>query len=123
MQTITRIPALAAPIIPALTERSSYDSTREVRNVVHPIIGRADVEATLKPAGLRAGTMTLVFTDRAAAHTAAQAHADVGVFTLADTDVPTASMSYIVQGSLQLTLDPETAREWLLRVGFQEVLI
>lgn len=122
-QTITRTPALAAPIVPALTEASSYDSSSEVRNQIHPIVGRADVEATLRPAGLRTGTMTLVFTDRATAHTAAQAHRDVGVFHLADSDVPEASMSYVTTGAVQLTLDPETAREWLLRIGFQEVLV
>jgi hypothetical protein len=122
-QTITRIPALPAPIVPALTERSTYDATSEVRNVLHAIIGRSDVEATLHAAGLRAGTMTLVFTDRGKAHDALQAHRDVGVFRLVDDDVPTASMYYVVDRLLQLTLDPETAREWLLKVGFQEVIL
>lgn len=123
-QTITRVPQLAAPIVPAITERSSYDSNSEVRNQIHVIIGRSDVEATLREAGLRTGTMVLVFTDRAAAHAAAKAHREVGVFELVDDDVPEMSMHYVLaQGSqVRLTLDPETAREWLLTVGFQEVL-
>lgn len=121
MQTITRTPALAAPIVPDLTDRSTYDAAREVRTQVHPIVARADVEVTLHPAGLRTGTMQLVFSDRAAAFAAWQAHAEVGVFTLTDTDVPAAGMAYVVVNTLQLTMDPETDGAWLLRVGFQEV--
>lgn len=121
-QTITRTPALSAPIVPDLSERSSYDATSEVRNQLIPIVGRTDVEVALFPAGLRAGTMLLLFSDRAAAFAALQAHREVGVFTLTDGDVPAASMTYVTAGTLQLTLDPDTGNVWLLRVGFQEVI-
>lgn len=121
MQTITRVPAMAAPIQPKLTERASYSRTSASANVVHPIVGRSDVEATLRPAGLAAGTLTLIFPSRATAFAAEAAHRAVGIFTLTDTDVPEASMSYIVQGQIVLSLPPGGSL-WQLAVGFQQVL-
>lgn len=120
-QTITRLPALAAPIVPTLTDRASYSASRDSRNQLHPIVGRADVEATLRPAGLRAGTMVLLFSSRAAAFAAWEAHAGVGIFTLTDTDVPSASMAYVTQGTSQCELQADSAT-WQLSIGFQEVL-
>lgn len=118
-QTFTRTPAIASPIVPDLVQ--VYSSSREVRNVLHPIAGRADVEATLKAAGMRSGQLVCVFGDEAPARAADAAFAEVGLWQYLDGDVPAASMAFIVQGQLDLDLDLDTQSVWLLTVGFQEV--
>lgn len=118
-QTFTRTPALASPIVPDLVQ--VYSSSREVRNVLHPIAGRADVEATLKAAGLRSGQLVAIFGDEAPARAADAAFAEVGLWQYVDGDVPAASMTFIVQGRLDLELDLETQTVWLLTLGWQEV--
>lgn len=120
-QTITAVPALAAPIVPDLLERASYDASSDSRNQLHVIIGREDIEATLYPGGLRAGTLVLLFASRAAGFAAFAAHQQAAVFTLTDTDVPEASMSYVTAGPVRLTLDQQGARAWALSVQFAEV--
>lgn len=118
-QTFTRTPALTAAVVPDLVQ--VYKHAREVRTNLHPIEGRADVEATLKAAGLRSGELLAVFADEAAARTADARFAEVGIWQLVDTDVPAASMTFLVQAPLELALDEDTQSVWLLTVGFQEV--
>lgn len=118
-QTFTRTPALTAPIVPNLVQ--VYSHAREVRNNVHVIDGRPDVEATLKAAGLRNGELVAVFAAEAAARDADARFAEVGLWQYVDGDVPAASMTFIVRDTLALELDDETQTVWLLTVGFQEV--
>lgn len=118
-QTFTRTPALPGPaIVPDKTQ--AYEYSWEVRNQLHPIAGRADVEATLKLAGLRSGRMVAVFTDRAAAFAADARFREVGVWTFTDTDIPEASMTFILasDGGLKQA----GIRTWELAFGFQEVV-
>lgn len=122
MPTFTRLPALPEGTLTAFVDVSSYDASSEVRNQIHPIVSRADVEATLRPAGLRTGSMLLRFTSRAAAHRAAAAHREVGVWTYTDELIPEASMSYVAQGSIRITLD-DSRKWWAVAIGFQEVLL
>lgn len=117
-QTFTRTPALTAPIVPAKTQAYEYDW--DVRNNLHAIVGRADVEATLKLAGLRSGRMVAVFTDRAAAFAADAAFRAVGVWTFTDTDVPEASMVFVLRDSGALR--QAGVRTWELSFGYQEVV-
>lgn len=119
-QTFTRTPALSSPIVPQLVQ--AYSHSREVRNALHPIAGRSDIEATLKAAGLRSGTFVAHFGDEAAARAADAAFAEVGLWQYVDGDVPAASMTFIVQGQLGLDQDAEALSVWHLTVGFQEVL-
>jgi hypothetical protein len=116
--TITRVPAVA-PIVPDLFQ--GYETTQTTRTTVFPLIGQAAPAYTLKDAGYRTGSMTMVFRDRAAAHAARTAHAAAGVFTLTDTDVPEASMVYVVVGAVRIAVDPTTGAAWLVTVDFQEV--
>jgi len=118
-QTFTRTPALTAPIVPDLVQ--VYSHAREVRNNLHAIAGRADVEATLKAAGLRSGELVAIFGDEVAARAADARFAEVGLWQYVDGDVPAASMSFVVQSRLELVLDEQTQEVWLLTVGFQEV--
>jgi hypothetical protein len=116
--TITRDPAVTA-ITPDLFQ--GYTTEQTARTNIHALIGTAAPAYDLLPAGLRTGTMTLVFKSRAAAHACRAAHAGVGVFTLRDTDVPDANMAYIVTGTVRIEVDGTTAAAWLVTVGFQEV--
>jgi hypothetical protein len=120
--TITRAPAPATgPMVPQLM--LTWASQRVGGNQVHLPIGGTWPDVTLWPASPRRGTLTFLFTSRADALAAEAAHADVGVFTLTDDDLPELGMRYVVQqgGNIGLTLDPETRRNWLLSVDFEQV--
>jgi hypothetical protein len=123
MQTLSRTPALPSPINLWITEASSYDYSQEVRNNLHPIIGRADVEVTLKPAGLRAGRLRLVMPSRADAFYCAARHAEVGVWSFTDSQLPEAALTYVTTGQIRCFLDPDSRTRWLVEVGFQEVIL
>lgn len=100
-----------------------YEASIEARSRVHTILGRRDPDITLRPAGLREGTLSLVFASRAAAWGAVAALRTPQVLTLTDADVPEVGMSFVVAGgSLQPRLDPDTRAVWTLAVPFQEVL-
>lgn len=119
-QTITRVPALASPITPDLLEQAGYSVSVEVRNQVVPI-PTGGVQVALFPAGPRSGTMGLLFKDRASAYAAFVAHQAAATFTLTDTDVPQATMTYAVAGQLGLALAEGDDDTWRVSVGFQEL--
>jgi len=98
-----------------------YRSTRPARNLVHSIIDRADPDVTLKPAGLRTGTMQLFHLTLATALACEALHALEGVCTLEDTDLPELDMSYIAAGDITLELDPDTRKRWVVSLEYQEV--
>lgn len=106
---------------------TGYESVREGQSIVHDILGRSNPDVTLRPSGLRRGTLHLAFigtTAEADSLAAENAHALAGVAALTVADHPTASMSYIVPGagSIKRSLSPETMNHWLLELDFQEVL-
>jgi hypothetical protein len=98
-----------------------YESTREGRNVVHPIIGRAEPDVTLRPANLRTGTLRLVFDDEDASAAAELEHATGGVFAVVSTERATIEMSYVVAGEIVRGLDEDTSEDWIVTVEYQEV--
>ena len=99
-----------------------WDSARESRTHVHPVLGRPDPEVTVRPAALRAGTLRLFFLTYAEAAAAEAAHAEAGVWDLdATPDTPGLVGRYVVAGPLALRTDGEAHARWLLEVGFQEV--
>lgn len=115
MATITQG---ATSIVPALV--LGYTATRAAGNVLHPIIGRASPDVTLRPAALRTGTLTLFFTTAAAAWIAHNTHALPGKLTLTDLDIPQIGMVYVLAGSLTIALD-DGRRRWVVTVDYQEV--
>lgn len=103
---------------------NGFEAAREARTIVHNIIGRADPDITLRPVGLRTGTLTLVFATGAAAKSAEAALAFPQVLALSDPDVPEVAMSFVVAGGdLAPKLDLDTQTVWLLDVPFQEVTV
>lgn len=103
---------------------NGFEAAREARTIVHNIIGRPDPDITFRPAGLRKGTLTLVFATGAAATAAEAALAFPQVLALSDPDVPEVGMSFVVaDGDLDSKLDLDTQEVWLLDVPFQEVLV
>jgi hypothetical protein len=106
---------------PLLT--AGYQSSRQSRTVVHEVLGRSYPDVTVFPMSLRSGTLTLVYDNEADAAEAERMHAAGQVMTYADSDLPSASMTYIVSGTLTRELDPQTRTVWLVAVAYQEVTL
>ena len=106
-------------VTPVLT--LGYASNRDSRNVFHDVIGRADQDVTLYPAGLRSGTLTFLFDNETDALTCENLHSAAAVFTITDTDRPSIAMTYAVKGKIPRTLDDGTREMWTVAVDFQEV--
>lgn len=111
-------------ITPAVV--NGFAATRPAPSVVHTILGRPDPDITYRPAGLRAGTLKLVFETGAEAAAAESVLGAPQVFVLSDPDVPEVYMPFVVadgdgSGEIRSTLDDETQTVWTLEVPFQEV--
>jgi len=118
---MTTITHASGTIVPAVVD--GYEASIEARSIVHVILGRADPDITMRPAGLRTGTLSLVFDSRAEAWAAVAALSIPQVLTLTDADVPEVGMSFVVAGgALEPRLDDETRSVWTVAVPFQEVL-
>ncbi|MCE4024662.1 hypothetical protein LXM50_01605 [Microbacterium sp. Au-Mic1] len=116
----TTITAGATTITPILID--GFEASRSGGSIVHPILGRTNPDITLRPAGMKTGTLSLLFAVEADANMAWNALSDPAVFVLSS-DERTVSMSFVVPESqaLSLKLDPETRDHWTLSVPFQEV--
>lgn len=107
-------------ITPAVV--NGFESERPARSIVHTILGREDPDVTMRPAGLRKGTLTLVFATGAAGKAAENAMVLPRVFTLTDPDVPEVNMPFVVaDGGVTLRLDLDTQEVWTLEVPYSEV--
>lgn len=103
------------------TAVDGYESARTPRTIVHTILGRSDPDITLRPAGLRSGTLTLVFATGAEASGAEAVLRTPEVFALTNPDVPEMAMSFVVaEGDLRTVLG-DTRQSWNVDVPFREV--
>lgn len=105
---------------------NGFESSRDIRTIVHTILGRPDPDITLRPAGLQSGTLTLVFSTGAAAISAETALLFPQVLVLSDPDVPQVGMSFVVGPEGQAStrsLDLDTRKVWLVDLPFQEVSV
>lgn len=102
---------------------NGYEATREARTIVHPILNRSEPDITLRPAGLRTGTLTLLIAEQADAVSAFGILSVPQVFTITDPDTPAIDMSFVTPegGTIGIALDPETQDAWILTVPFAEV--
>lgn len=117
MTTITHDGGVITPTIV-----DGWSAAREVRTIAHTILGRPDPDVTFRPAGLRAGTLRLVFAAEAAAAAASDALATPQVLTIVDADRSHLAMSFVVTGGdLSVTLDDETRDVWIVEVPYREV--
>lgn len=97
-----------------------YTAARPNRNVVHPILGSTAPAVSLRQAGLRTGTLRLVFSSDS---TAFQAHAllSSGVeLTLASTERASINMSFVLAGAATIDLDSKTSVAWVVTFDYQE---
>lgn len=100
---------------------TGWEASQDSRNIIHTIIGRSTPDVTLKPAGLRSGTLELLFENATDADEARLLHADAVVFTLTSSELSQVDMTYVVAGSISSVLEDETRRLWTISVDFQEV--
>ena len=98
-----------------------FESARQTGNILHPVIGRADVDVTFKAAGLRTGTLKFLFLTLTDALAAESLHAGTGIITLEDTELPALNMRYVPSGSITVALDEDTRQLWTVEVEYQEV--
>jgi hypothetical protein len=110
----------ATTITPTLVLGHNVEA--ESRNVIHPILG-GGVDVTLRDALPRTGTLVILCEDPAAAYAMFALHRAGAVLTYTDTDIPAASMDYVVVGTPRLDLDEETRVVTLVEAPFQEVLL
>jgi hypothetical protein len=100
-----------------------YASSREARTIVHPVLGVAAPDVTIRPALLRNGTMRYLFRVEADAVACENAHATAtGSASFTSDDRPTLNMTYVVAGGpVGRTLHDETRDMWILEIPFQEI--
>ncbi|QDZ14760.1 hypothetical protein [Humibacter ginsenosidimutans] len=103
----------------------SPEHVRPSHNIGHDVIGRADQDVTLYPAGLRAGTITFLCADEASAQAIEALHSGAVVITYVPDGLTTLAMTYVLapDGKIDRTLDTQTLRRWLVAVDFQEVRV
>jgi hypothetical protein len=106
-------------VTPILTQ--GYSASRASQNVFNDVLGRNYPDVTLMPAGLRTGTLTCLFATEKDAARFEAIHSGTALLTFTDTDLPSAAMTYVVDGSVKRELDPESLTLWLGSVDFREV--
>ncbi len=97
-----------------------YKSTRAANTKVHPLMG-GGVALSLAPASPRTVNIALLFEDEAESKTCEDMHAGTGVITITEEGRDTASMQYVVVGTIGRDLDPETADRWIVSAEVLEV--
>lgn len=117
----TTITSGASTITPTVV--LGYSADREAQTIVHPILGVAAPDVTLRPATLRSGNLELGF-QGASAQANSKAAADLlsaaATFNLVSTDLTTIPMAFVVQGSVTRELEGESRDAWLVSFDFQE---
>ncbi|ROS57198.1 hypothetical protein [Frigoribacterium sp. PhB118] len=98
-----------------------YESQRASAHVFHDVIGRANPDVTLRPAGLRTGTLSYLFASEAEAAECERMHSGTAVLTLDDPELPTIAMPYVADGAISRQLDPQSRALWLVGVAYREV--
>lgn len=104
-----------------------FSSSRDARTNVHDVLGATYPDATLRPAGSRAGRIKLGFTGPAAetlSHLAETTLAEPRVFTyVTDPSRPSLALSFVVPtgGRIERVLSDATRAAWVVEVDYREV--
>ena len=109
----------AGTIIP--TALAEYRAGRAAGTIPHPISNREDIDYTLRPFDLRAGSFRLVFGSAVDADAAFAALCTPQVLTLTSVARPGINMSFILVEGTEPTIEPGAAGETVVTVPFQEV--
>lgn len=97
-----------------------YETSQESQNIIHDIIG-GGIAVTLVRPRPRSGTLRLFYLTEADANAARLLHTRESSFTLSDTDLPTITMTYVLDGSISPALDDEGRKRWVVEIGYQEI--
>lgn len=97
--------------------RQPYDTSWAGRNVIHNLVGGGIAVALVRPRP-RAGRLDLVYNTEDDAFAGATLHTEETSFTLADPDAPHIGMTYVIDGSVTVTLDQDI---WRVSIGYQEI--
>lgn len=97
-----------------------YQSVRTARNVFNEVIGRSQPDVALNPASPRTGSLVMLFATEADALACEQLHSGTALLSFADSDVPTAAMTYVPSGNITRQLH-ENQVYWIVTVDFREV--
>lgn len=100
---------------------TGWQSTRKSGNVLHDIVGASTVEATLREAGLRAGTLTLLCATLDAALAIEALASQAKDLSLDDDDHPALAMDFVAAGSIVVQIDEDTRELWTVAIDFQEI--
>lgn len=106
-------------VTPTLVLDYAYD--REARTIAHTVLDRSDPDVTLRPVGLRTGTLNLFCADRSTATAVEELHRTPAPLFLASDDEATADMAYVVTGRLGVSWDADNDR-WKVTADYAEVL-
>lgn len=98
-----------------------WDASQSSRNIVHEIIGKASPDVTLKAAGLRTGTLELLFISAADALTARTMLAQALPFLIESDEAFLDNFRFVVAGTISSALEDTTRNLWTISVDFQEV--
>ncbi len=104
-----------------VTVLSPWSTSWQSRNVIHDVIGGGLVVSLVAPRP-RAGTFEAFYNTEAEAFACINLHLNETTFVLAETDLPNVGMTYVVDGSLDARLDPETLELWIVTIGYQAVI-
>ncbi|MGN7968027.1 hypothetical protein [Microbacterium sp. 22296] len=107
----------AGSVTPTLID--GYKPSRQSRNKIHDLLDGSIGVSYIAPRP-RSGTLRLLFLTAATANAAYALHAQETSFTLTSTDVPSMGMRYVLDGSLDIELNPQLGHWWVL-VGYQEL--
>lgn len=106
-------------LTPALVD--GWDAERSARTIVHEILGTNEPAVTLRPHGLRTGTLTVVVGTSATLAGQLDDMLRAGdVLTLASTEQPSVGMTFVANGRIRTSLDA-TRKVWVIEAEFHEV--
>ncbi|KTR77430.1 hypothetical protein NS234_07440 [Microbacterium oxydans] len=99
---------------------TEWVTENEVQTIVHRVLGRPDVDVTLRPAIDATGTMRLFFMNQAAAEAARRFHLATATFRTITTDARLPAR-YVPQGVIRNAQQNVNDKRWVLEIQFQEL--
>lgn len=123
MTSFTLTPVASSGISTSPRLVLGYSAARTSRTILHQVLGRGDPVITSNIPKRRSGTFELLYTSREQAVYAHQSFcAFPGDWVYLDTDNSIGNMTFVIgEGDLTIELDPETRRNYIVTIPFQEI--
>jgi hypothetical protein len=102
---------------------TGYKTIRQSRNIVHELTGTEDSAITLRPAGLRTGTLTALCATATDALALEDDLAAAHSLDFATDDQAGLDMTFVLDagGVITTELDPQTRKVWTVSFDFREI--